>query len=102
MKKQIKSLWAAMLLLLIALPSQATIDGSPDPASVVEKWSNSSTYPKVIDINFSDATWPNTWKGETGKDCPELADGGYVNTIQYVPTSGNSSNAWKRSSAMYN
>lgn len=91
MKKQIKSFWTAVLLLLVALPSQATIDGSPDPASVVEKWSNSSAYPKVIDINFSDATWPNTWKGETGKDCPELADGGYVNTIQYVPTSGNSS-----------
>ena len=71
------------------LPSYATIEGSLDPPSVVAQWSNSSTYPKVIDINFSDETWPDTWKGETGVACPEFSTGAYVNTIQYVPTSGN-------------
>lgn len=80
-----KNLWAAMALVAMGLPAGATIEGSLDPPSVVEQWSNASTYPKVIDINFSDTTWPDTWKGETGKDCPELTTGGYVNTVQYVP-----------------
>jgi len=69
----------------IAVPCLAAIDDSPDPASVVEKWSNSSIYPKVIDINFSDLMWPDTWKGKTSKDCPSFVDGGYVNTVQSVP-----------------
>lgn len=80
-----KKIYAIVVALWMALPMLAAFDGGPDPESVVEKWSNSSIYPKIIDINFSDVTWPNTWKGETGKDCPSFADGGYVNTIQYVP-----------------
>ena len=57
-----------------------------DPASVVEQWSNASTYPKVIDINFSDTSWPNTW-GNFGSSmlCPEPADGVYVNASLSTP-----------------
>ena len=53
MNKKIK----AVLMLAAAvslMPAYATIEGSLDPPSVVAQWSNSSTYPKVIDINFSD------------------------------------------------
>lgn len=33
--------------------------------------------------------WPGqTWTGETGADCPEYADGAYVNTIIEVPANG--------------
>ena len=33
--------------------------------------------------------WPGqTWTGETGMDCPEYADGAYVNTIIEVPANG--------------
>lgn len=62
----------------------AAIEGSLDPESVVEQWSDSSLYPKVIDINFSDSFWPDTWSKETGRDCPEWTDGGYVNAILNV------------------
>ncbi len=65
-----------------------TTDGSLDPKSVVAAWSNASTSPKIIDINFSDETWPDTWKGETGRDCPSYADGGYVNAVIDVPANG--------------
>lgn len=70
----------------------AKIEGSLDPDCVVAEWSNSSTYPKVIDINFSDEMWPGqTWQGETGMDCPEMTaddNGGYVNLIVDVPVNG--------------
>lgn len=73
--------------------SFAAIEGSLDPESVVESWSNASTYPKVIDINFSDESWPSTWMRETGRDCPEWSDdlnGGYVNAILKVNANGGS------------
>ena len=79
---------AAMALAFI--PANAAIEGSLDPSSVVEQWSNASAYPKVIDINFSDETWPSTWSKETGRDCPEWADGGYVNAIISTPVNGTS------------
>lgn len=79
-------LWLACSL----LPSMATIEGSLDPPSVVAAWSNASTYAKVIDINFSDASWPDTWAKETAVDCPEPADGGYVNAVLKVPVNGES------------
>lgn len=87
MNKKIK---AVFMLAAVAslMPAYATIEGSLDPPSVVAQWSNSSTYPKVIDINFSDTSWPDTWKGETGVDCPDFSSGGYVNTIINVPTNG--------------
>ena len=57
-----------------------------DPASVVGQWSNASTYPKVIDINFSDTSWPNTWGNfGTSEKCPELTDGVYVNASLSTP-----------------
>lgn len=80
---------AAATLLPATLNAGAAIEGSLDPPSVVAEWSNSSTYPKIIDINFSDEMWPGqTWTGETGMDCPEYADGGYVNTVIEVPANG--------------
>ena len=84
------------LLLPVALAISAhvgaKIEGSLDPDCVVAEWSNASTYPKVIDINFSDELWPGqTWQGETGIDCPEMTaddNGGYVNTVVNVPVNG--------------
>lgn len=90
MKKSLNSylLWA-MALLFVPLTASATIDGSLDPESVVSEWSNSSTYPKIIDINFSDEMWPGkTWTGETAKDCPEYDGGGFVNAVIEVPANG--------------
>ena len=88
MLKKIRNAGIAALALLALQPAYATIEGSLDPTSVVAQWSNSSTYPKVIDINFSDATWPDTWKGETGVDCPDFAKGGYVNAVLKVGANG--------------
>ena len=80
----------SLLALTLLPPSQADakIEGSLDPESVVAEWSDTSTYTKIIDINFSDDTWPDTWAGETGKDCPDYDDGGYVNTIIEVNANG--------------
>jgi pectin methylesterase-like acyl-CoA thioesterase len=62
-----------------------------DPSSVVEQWSNASTSPKILDINFSDTTWPNTW-GDfgSGMQCPEFDSGLYVNATLNVPVIGTS------------
>ncbi len=89
MFKRFKAVSVIGIALLSLMPAHATIEGSLDPPSVVTQWSNSSTYKKIIDINFSDETWPDTWKGETGVACPEYSSGAYVNTIQYVPVNGN-------------
>ena len=92
MKKKIQKMSLSLALLgfsTAVLPVQAKIEGSLDPESVVAQWSNASTFPKVIDINFSDLIWPGqTWTGTTGKDCPEYADSAYVNTIVHVPVNG--------------
>ncbi len=66
----------------------AAAAANTDPASVVERWSDSATHPKIIDINFSDTAWPDSWQGETGRDCPSFADGGYVNAIIDVNANG--------------
>ncbi len=67
------------------------INDGVDPPAVVAAWSTPKDYQKIIDINFSDAMWPGqTWGGKTGADSPELADGGYVNTIIDVPANGGS------------
>lgn len=83
----------AYLLLMLSgvasvTPLWGAIEGSLDPECVVEQWSNASTQPKIIDINFSDETWPNTWQGTLGIDCPSYEDGGYVNAILSVPALG--------------
>ena len=88
MFKNLKAVSIAGLALFALQPAQAAIEGSLDPPSVVAQWSNSSTYPKVIDINFSDDTWPDTWKGETGVDCPDFSKGGYVNAVLKVNANG--------------
>lgn len=74
-----------MLAAVLAAPLWG-VAANYDPPCVVEQWTNSSTYPKVIDINFSETTWPDTWAGETGRDCPSMSDGGYVNAILDTPT----------------
>ena len=88
MYNEIKILCVAALAPIVPTPANATIEGSLDPPSVVAQWSNTSTYPKVIDINFSDDTWPDTWKGETGVDCPDYSGGGYVNAVLTVGANG--------------
>ncbi|MDE6377244.1 MAG: hypothetical protein K2K72_00695, partial [Duncaniella sp.] len=51
--------------------AHAQMDGSLDPKSVVEAWSDVSTYPRIIDINFSDTSWPDPWGDSgTGIQCP--------------------------------
>lgn len=67
----------------------ATIDGSLDPDAVVEQWSDASAYTELLDINFSDTQWPNSWAGATAQDCPSYTDGGYVNAIIETTVSGN-------------
>ncbi len=84
MNKPIKLLGTLCLFASFSLPSWSKIEGSLDPDCVVAEWSNSSTYPKVIDINFSDLIWPDTWKGNTGVDCPAFSVGGYVNIIKNI------------------
>ncbi len=69
----------------------ADAPGALDPASVVESWSDYTASPKIIDINFSDESWPATWAGETGRDCPSYDDGGYVNAILDVVANGGGS-----------
>ncbi len=66
----------------------AATAATTDSASVVERWSDTSAYSKIIDINFSDTSWPDSWKGETGRDCPSFSDGGYVNAIINVSANG--------------
>ncbi|MCD8298082.1 MAG: hypothetical protein LUC88_10970, partial [Prevotella sp.] len=84
-----KLLLMAMVMFALSLPMHATIEGSLDPESVVEQWSGDTTaYTKIININFSDTTWPNTWTGETGRDCPEYSDSAYVNAIIETPANG--------------
>ena len=73
---------------LFALQAEATIEGSLDPESVVSEWSDSTTYDKIIDINFSDSSWPDVWAGTTGRDCPSYDEGGYVNAIIEVEANG--------------
>ena len=85
-----RQLSLAVLAVLPFAAANAYIEGSLDPESVVAEWSDTTTYPQIIDINFSDDTWPDTWAGETGKDCPDYADGGYVNAIIEVNANGNS------------
>lgn len=61
-----------------------------DPASVVKEWSApAATDQAVLDINFDDATWPLTWpEAMTAKDCPEYADGCYINAELTAPVVG--------------
>ena len=60
------------LVAAIPLSAMGAIEGSLDPQSVVEQWSNSSTQPKIIDINFSDTSWPDTWPARPAATAPHL------------------------------
>ena len=88
MKNNLKTLLA--FLCFASIMPLSSFAQNYDPDCVVAEWSNSSTYQKIMDINFSDETWPDTWKGETGKDCPSYWNGGYVNAILDVPVNGGS------------
>ncbi|MCM1519465.1 MAG: pectinesterase family protein [Lachnoclostridium sp.] len=79
--KSICSTVAVAMSAFAPLALNAAIEGSLDPESVVEQWSDDVASPKIFDINFSDTSWPDTWTKETGRDCPEWADGGYVNAV---------------------
>ena len=71
-----------LMISLLALAGAGAINAQTaqyDPPCVVEKWSDESTAQKIIDINFSDADMPNTWKGKIGTETPSFADGGYSN-----------------------
>lgn len=76
----ILALGAATLLSAPGMSAQST-----DPASVVEKWSDVTASTRIIDINFTDTSWPASFQGETGRDCPDYSAGGYVNAIIDVP-----------------
>lgn len=91
---------AAMMAAVLAAPSALMADGN-DPSSVVESWSENVVSPKIIDINFSDATWPDTWPvvweptgGVTPSGsamyCPEYSSGRYINVVLEVPVNGGS------------
>lgn len=80
-----KSLNLAAAAVLAALAANGA---TTDPPCVVEQWSEVTSAAKIIDINFSDTSWPATWAGETGRDCPSLSDGGYVNAVLDVPAAG--------------
>lgn len=72
-----------------SMPLSAQQLGENDPACVVEKWSDASPSPKIIDINFSETSWPNTW-GDSGTaiNCPEFDSGVYVNAVLSTPVLG--------------
>ncbi|MDE6334274.1 MAG: hypothetical protein K2L77_06465, partial [Muribaculaceae bacterium] len=76
----ILALGAAALLSAPGMSAQST-----DPASVVEKWSDVTASTRIIDINFTDTSWPASFQGKTGRDCPDYSAGGYVNAIIDVP-----------------
>lgn len=75
----------SLIMAMAALATAFTAQGANDPESVVEQWSEVTSSPRIIDINFSDTSWPSTWAGETARDCPSYTDGGYVNAILDVP-----------------
>ena len=77
----ILALGAATLLSAPGMSAQST-----DPASVVEKWSDVTASTRIIDINFTDTSWPASFQGETGRDCPDYSAGGYVNDALYIIT----------------
>ena len=77
----------SLLPALTAIVAMAQMDGSLDPPSVVEAWSTDVTAAKIIDVNFNDTFWPDTWGDSgTGIQCPEYSTGRYVNAIINVPT----------------
>lgn len=85
-----KSLLTKLCCLLCASVPYGTMAQKTtyDPGSVVAEWSSEAKTKLIVDVNFSDATMPDTWTGETGRDCPSYNDGGYVNTILEIPVVG--------------
>ena len=94
--------------LSLAIASAFSLLGSPtiqaqgnDPDCVVESWSDDATSPKIIDINFTDTSWPDTWPvvweptggvvpSGSGMYCPEYSSGRYINAVLEVPVNGGS------------
>lgn len=82
------ALSAVLIAAAAALPlrSAAQMDGSLDPDCVVAEWTADVAAPRIIDINFSDTLWPDTWGDSgTGIQCPEYSTGRYVNAVIDVP-----------------
>lgn len=91
MKKTIFNLSMSAIAIIAAAPGLRAADpvGASDPPSVVEQWSEVTTSSKIIDINFSDTSWPDTWGDSgTGIQCPEYESGRYVNVVLDVPVNG--------------
>ncbi len=91
MKKDKLKLALLTLTGVMAAPGAVAEDlvGAADPPSVVEQWTEVTTSAKIIDINFSDSSWPDTWGDSgTGIQCPEYESGRYVNLILEVPANG--------------
>lgn len=88
MKRRLNLAIGAALVSAMFQVHAATAPGELDPASVVVKWTADVPATKIIDINFSDTSWPSTWAAETGRDCPSFDDGGYVNAVLDVPANG--------------
>ncbi len=91
MNKSILKFSAVAFAAIASAPVTKAADpvGASDPPSVVEQWSAVTTSPKIIDINFSDTTWPDTWGDSgTGIQCPEYESGRYVNVVLDVPANG--------------
>jgi hypothetical protein len=87
--KRFLHLWTGGCLALLSVCSLTAQTTFKDPVGVVEQWSDASTSPKVIDLNFSDTSWPNTW-GDAGTaiQCPEYSSGIYVNATLNTPVLG--------------
>lgn len=81
-----------LLAALAAMPFTISAVGEYDPTCVVSEWTDDLEATKIIDINFSDTSWPNTWLKEgSGIQCPEWSEngdlhGGYVNAVLKVET----------------
>lgn len=89
----------AVAVAISAAMAQGLRAENPDPPCVVGQWSENIASPKIIDINFTDASWPDTWPvswpaqngvvpSGSGMYCPEYDSGRYINAVLTVPVNG--------------
>ncbi len=82
--------YAALALACLGVLQASAYTATNDPDCCVDGWSeNYSDYAQIIDINFTDISWPNTW-GDLGTaiNCPEYSSGLYVNAVIDVAANG--------------
>lgn len=87
---------SAALLPAAWLTLTSAIAGYPDPDAVVAEWSQpEATDLLALDVNFDDATWPNTWPDDQDATyCPNLASGLYINARLTTPVEGADGVTW--------